>query len=92
MYCYRIRLVVNWYVSFVSIKNYVKGNIMTLGEIEKRLTKIFEMRGDYEIAHSEEDKLYFDFIQYVASCNGKFSKRANLILSSKMFNFARYCA
>ena len=67
---------------------------MTTQEIKARIAAIKEMKGDFEIAHSSEDRLRADFIKYVASLPGNpsLSAKAQLVLSTSKIEFARYCA
>lgn len=68
---------------------------MTTEEISKRLQLIRELKWDDEVAHSEEDELYRDFIGYVASLNGylpDLAAKAKLVLESREIGFCRWCA
>jgi hypothetical protein len=61
-------------------------------EISERLRAIAECAGDAERAHSMEDKLYIDFVKFIASNKNPFTDMAELILTSEYINFSRWCA
>lgn len=71
---------------------------MTLKEIEARIFHIHEIRGDDEMAHSEEDKLRDDFITYIASLSclsdelAYLPEKARLVLTTSEIEFSRWCA
>lgn len=66
---------------------------MTLKEINDAVKNIEGMTGDDEEAHSEEDTLYSDFIQYIANGGGKdLKKKAKIILKTRDIDFKRWCA
>ncbi len=65
---------------------------MTHDEARKAVEHIIEIAGDDEAAHSAEDKLYADFVHYVASQEGPHRAIAEEILRTENINFARWCA
>lgn len=66
---------------------------MNIHEVKERVALIEQMKGDYEIAHSEEDKLHVDFIKHIASLNiFPISGVAKEILKSSEIDFERYFA
>jgi hypothetical protein len=66
---------------------------MTLEEIQKRIDAIDAIADDDESAHSLEDQLYTDFINYVASINNEsLAAKAKLVLSTQNIEFSRWCA
>ena len=68
---------------------------MKIVEIEKRISAIKEALPDYEKAHSLEDDLYLDFIEYVTrTTDDKWSMRqkARMIRDTRDIKFSRYCA
>lgn len=65
---------------------------MTLKQIEERVERIRRMAGDDEAAHSEEDELRHDFIEYVASLPIPLAKKAWAVLETSGIRFARWCA
>lgn len=40
---------------------------MEIEEVNKRILEILECEGDEEVIHIKEDKLYYDFIEYVSN-------------------------
>lgn len=72
---------------------------MTLEEIEIKLQEIKDVSGDDEKAHSLADKLYFDFVKYIAEETrnipiGKttLSSLAKRVLKVEDIDFKRWCA
>jgi len=69
---------------------------MSLTEIKERVQAIQECAGDYEIAHSKEDALYQDFIEFVATSKdldiAEVQEKAAEVLKTKQIEFIRYCA
>ena len=64
-----------------------------LTEIKKRVKQIEDCSGDYEAAHAMEDKLYFDFVEYVLVYgNDNLREMAAAVLKTKDLNFPRYTA
>jgi CHASE3 domain sensor protein len=66
---------------------------MTLEEIQKRVEDIRATAGDDEVAHSREDDLRKDFIEYVASLqNESLAAKARAVLETEKIDFYRWCA
>ena len=66
---------------------------MTADEITERIKKIEQASGDDEAQHSREDKLYYDFIKFIADTElGDLGLMAKLVLTTKAINFARWCS
>lgn len=66
---------------------------MTKEEIQQHVAAIKGLSGDFEAAHSQEDKLYEKFIQYVADTHtGKLGEMATEVLKTKKIKFDRHCA
>jgi uncharacterized protein YgfB (UPF0149 family) len=68
---------------------------MTYQEIKERIKSIQEIaekNGDNEVAHSEEDELYQDFIEYVAQRKDALGRKASLVLSTREIDFYRWYA
>ena len=66
---------------------------MNVKEIEKRIKEIENVVEDDEVAHIKEDSLYWDFVDYIAKTGNKDQrKKARMILRTKKFDFARWCA
>lgn len=65
---------------------------MTLEEINLRVRRIQRIKADDEVAHSEEDKLWGDFIAYVATLDIPLAAKAKAVLATKNINFSRWCA
>ncbi len=61
----------------------------------KDIQKIRECAGDYEVAHGLEDKLYKEFVEFVANdkwIDADTREMAKEVLKVKDIEFARYCA
>ena len=66
---------------------------MTVTGIEERVRAIRERRHDAEEAHSLEDRLYTDFIAFIASGeDGPIREMAQAILKTQEIDFPRWCA
>lgn len=65
---------------------------MTTKQIQERINKIAARGGDDEYAHMDEDELYLDFVKYVSTLGGTVAKKAKLVLKTREFDFARWCA
>lgn len=69
---------------------------MNIKDIEDRVKSIDGCQRDDEEAHSREDNLYYDFIEYVASSSGhdgaKLREMAKAVLETKDINFHRWYA
>lgn len=65
---------------------------MTTLEIKKRITEIVNERRDDEVAHSLEDDLRADFIEFIANSDCKYSGMAKEVMNTKYICFARWCA
>jgi len=63
---------------------------MTLDDVRRQLETISCL--DDESAHSLEDRLYTDFVKFVAKRNDKIGMIARKVLESKRIKFARWCA
>jgi hypothetical protein len=67
--------------------------MMTLEEIEKRLTEIEDCSGDCESAHAQEDLLMEDFIKHVAEVGtAELAEKARAVLRSAEIKFSRWYA
>ena len=67
---------------------------MTIELIKERIQEISDLQGDPESAHSCEDALYFDFIEYISE-NEEFkelTEKAKLILTVEMLDYPRWYA
>lgn len=65
---------------------------MTLDEITKRVAMIWETRGDAEIAHSEEDRLYLDVLRAIAEGEPEAQAFAVVALTVSRMDFPRWHA
>lgn len=70
---------------------------MTIYKIRKAIKQIDASRGDPEAAHSMEDDLYQNFIEYIsdggdARTDDKLTEKATAILGTKKLDFPRWCA
>lgn len=66
---------------------------MNLEEIKDKVLKIQEYSHDDEYAHSMEDSLYYEFIQYVASLeDNPIAELAAAVLKAGDIEFSRWCA
>jgi hypothetical protein len=70
---------------------------MTLLEISRRLREIESSKGDDEIAHSMEDDLIYDFIEYLSNLQQsdidyRIVDKAQEILKVKDIDFERWYA
>lgn len=66
---------------------------MTREEIEARIKEIKNRSHDDEIAHSLEDQLYENFIEWIAeSAGNEAGELAELVLTTREISFARWCA
>jgi len=65
---------------------------VTTEYIEVSLKAIEDTSGDAEAAHSMEDRLYHDFIEYVSTLEIPLAEKAKLILKTKQIPFERWCA
>lgn len=65
---------------------------MTTKEILQRIQHIKDVRSDDEVAHSQKDTLYEDFISTIAKRKDGLGIKARLILTTKDIDFARWCA
>ena len=61
-------------------------------EITERVSAIEEIAWDDESAHSKEDSLREDFIEYIAKRKDSLGDKAKMILSTNDIDFARWCA
>ena len=63
---------------------------MTLEKIKARVKNITKVSGDDEVAHNEEDSLYFDFVKHISETgNDEQRKMAKAILKTEKLNFSR---
>jgi len=68
---------------------------MNITYIQTRLQEIRDIKHDYEAAHSLEDKLFYDFIDFIAEDKRmplKIRLLAFEVLKSSSIDFARYTA
>ena len=66
---------------------------MDLQYIEQKVSKIDRMRGDDEMAHTEEDELYAEFIELVAKSGPQeLAAMAAAVLKTREIRFSRWCA
>ena len=68
---------------------------MTIEEIRARIEEIISLAGDDETQHSREDRLYLDFIRYVASLGDRvppLAEQAAEILRTQELDFCRWYA
>jgi len=67
---------------------------MKIEEIQGRLDEIADIRADDEVAHSTEDSLLKEFIEYVAKSpnDSQLSDKAKMVLSTFDIEFNRWCA
>ena len=66
---------------------------MDLKEAKARVGDIKKGKDDDELAHGLEDKLYADFVRYIANGGKKdLRKIANELLKTEDIDFARWCA
>lgn len=64
---------------------------MKIEEVKQRISAID--KNDDECAHGAEDRLYHDFVRFVAESNiEEFSEIASLILTTEDMDFKRWCA
>lgn len=67
-------------------------------EMQDRIKEIEACAGDYEVAHSKEDSLYLDFIDYLARMDlrnveiGEIKYRAQDLQKTQNIDFVRYTA
>lgn len=57
---------------------------MTIEEIRKRVEEIKKNSWDDEIAHSEEDELHFEFIEFIAN-ESAFYSRLTICIKNKRY-------
>lgn len=55
---------------------------MEIGDIEERLQKIRDSRGDDQVAHESEFSLYRDFVRSLAAQPGVVGEKAKLVASA----------
>ena len=68
---------------------------MTQSEIELAVKEIRERAkaGDYEVAHSLEDELYWEFVKYIAKTdNVVAAKKAKMVLKTQKIVMSRWYA
>ena len=67
---------------------------MDVAYIANEVRRIAASRGDYEVAHSMEDSLMTEFIEYVASqtVDASLAEMAREVLKTRDIDFARYCS
>jgi hypothetical protein len=65
---------------------------MTIEEAREAVKGIDEMKGDPEAAHSAEDGLYRNFIQFVASQGGPLGEVATEVLKAACLDYTRWYA
>ena len=66
---------------------------MKLELIKDRISKIASHKGDDEVAHCEEDQLYYDFVEYISKKAPKpFKQLAAEVMKVRKLDFARWHA
>lgn len=65
---------------------------MDIQDIKSEIEVIKHTAGDYEIAHSREDKLHCDALRAIAEGADNASELAAEALKTLDIEFARYCA
>ncbi|GAA0972808.1 hypothetical protein Q7689_00470 [Nocardiopsis tropica] len=65
---------------------------MTPQDVASRVNYVNNLRGDDEVAHSEEDDLYADVLQAIADGADSPAALARVALGTKSINFNRWCA
>lgn len=66
---------------------------MLIHEIQKRVDEIKVSASDDESAHGLQDKLYLDFIEFVAQTADKdLAEKAQLVASVDQIHFSRWYA
>ena len=66
---------------------------MTISEVEDRLALLRQIAGDPEAAHGEEDSLYGDVLNAIATGEAEDAvEMARLVLTSEDIDFARWYA
>lgn len=65
---------------------------MTLQDVKNNVLKIYEMKGDDEAAHGEEDRLYEDVLREMVAGNPEAQEMAKEALKTQDINFSRWCA
>jgi tellurite resistance protein len=66
---------------------------MTSKDVKARIAKIEKMRGDSEVAHSEEDSLRAAVLKAIADGTAEDAREmARLALTTSEISFARWCA
>ena len=68
---------------------------MTLKIIKERVTRIDEIKINYELAHRIEDDLYTNFVSFISKnkiIDKDIRKMALEVLKTKEINYSRYCA
>jgi hypothetical protein len=66
--------------------------ITTLEEIAEWIAVIAELSGDYEVAHSLEDRLRAAVLRGIAQTSEGSSERAWAVLQTSNIEFERWCA
>ena len=65
---------------------------MNMKDIENQVEMIRLAAGDDEIAHTLEDSLMVEFIEYVATLKLPIGIKARKVLETRRIDFARWCA
>lgn len=66
---------------------------MTLESIQQEVERIREIKDDDEAAHSAEDTLYFEFIDYIRTHGPEdLAAMAKAVLTTQDISFERWCA
>jgi hypothetical protein len=66
---------------------------MTKQHIRDRIAEIELVRSDNEVAHIREDKLYYEFVEYVGRTDrGKLGELARELMEVRKLDFARWHA
>jgi hypothetical protein len=67
-------------------------SVMNLQDVKNNVLKIYEMKGDDESAHSEEDNLHQEVLRQVANGNPEAKEMAKEALKTLEIDFCRWCA
>jgi hypothetical protein len=65
---------------------------MTKEQIIKNVKEIKGSQHDAEAAHSMEDSLYLEFVEYVATLPIPIAEKAKEVLKTQYIEFSRWCA
>ena len=68
------------------------GKINDITDVTRRLDRISEAKGDYEVAHGMEDNLYKDVLRAIANGTPDPRGLATMALVAEGIDFPRYTA